>query len=222
MGFKFPPPHIQHINELLRQGEGLNLDFKQTLSSMSKIACTIVAFANTNGGTLLIGVSDDKRIVGIREEEEIYMLENAASAFCQPEVPMTLIVHEIQGKMLIEAQIPESQAKPHAARDEEGKYWVYIRNEDKTLKASREMFEVMKRNSRQAPVLVKMNETETRVIKTLAEQGSVSFSYLESLPGMKKRYLSEALILLVRAGVVRLKPGEPEDQYVYIIPKADL
>jgi len=99
---------------------------------------------------------------------------------------------------------------------------VYIRNEDKTLKASREMFEVMKRNSRQAPVLVKMNETETRVIKTLAEQGSVSFSYLESLPGMKKRYLSEALILLVRAGVVRIKPGEPEDQYVYIIPKADL
>ena len=58
-------------------GESEVLDFKKTISSASKIAKTMSAFANHKGGTLLVGVNDNKTIAGVRSEDEKYMLDLA-------------------------------------------------------------------------------------------------------------------------------------------------
>lgn len=61
-----------NILELLKQPEGKTLEFKRDLSSPSNILRTITAFANTAGGTLIIGVEDVSRfIVGIKEPHEL-------------------------------------------------------------------------------------------------------------------------------------------------------
>ena len=52
------------------------LDFKFEISDSKKIARTLVAFANTDGGRLLIGVKDNGSISGIRSEEEKYMIDS--------------------------------------------------------------------------------------------------------------------------------------------------
>ena len=67
------------IKRYLRQGEGDMLDYKQEITSANKIAKTMVSFANHKGGTLLVGVRDNKSIAGIRTEDEKYMLDLAAS-----------------------------------------------------------------------------------------------------------------------------------------------
>ncbi|MCK4854687.1 MAG: ATP-binding protein, partial [Bacteroidales bacterium] len=60
------------------------LDFKFEISDARKIARTLVAFSNTDGGKLLIGVKDNGKIAGIRSEEEYHMLEAAAELYCRP------------------------------------------------------------------------------------------------------------------------------------------
>ena len=61
------------IDHLVSQPEGKTLEFKRDLSSPKPLLKTLVAFANTAGGRLVIGVSDDRQITGVKDplaEEE--------------------------------------------------------------------------------------------------------------------------------------------------------
>ena len=82
------------------------LDFKKEISSVHRIAKSIVAFANHHGGTLLIGVNDNGTISGVRAEEEKFMLEESSKKFCNP--PVDLVIHEwnIMGKIVLEVIVP--------------------------------------------------------------------------------------------------------------------
>lgn len=103
------------------EGESDVLDFKKTISSVHKIAKTIVAFANTKGGSILIGVNDNKSLAGVKSDEDSYMIETAAQFFCYPPVPLQMIEHQIGKLSIIEVIIPNSTDKPHYAQDENGK-----------------------------------------------------------------------------------------------------
>ena len=111
-----------YIQRLISQGEHQQLDFKFEISDASKIARTLAAFANTDGGTLLIGVKDNGVIRGIESDEEVYMLELAAHQFCQPEVRFTTKEWEIDDKVILEAIVPYDDNHIHKAPDNEGKY----------------------------------------------------------------------------------------------------
>ena len=64
-----------YIQRLISEGEHVHQDFKFEISDARKIAKSISAFANTEGGRLLVGVKDNGKIAGVRSEEEIYMIE---------------------------------------------------------------------------------------------------------------------------------------------------
>lgn len=74
------------LMDLIAEGEHSQQDFKYEISSISKIAHSLSAFANTKGGRLLVGVRDNGKIAGVRSEEEIYMIDAAATYFCYPPV----------------------------------------------------------------------------------------------------------------------------------------
>ena len=110
-----------HIRSLIESGESQTLDFKFEISDSKKIAKTFVAFANTDGGTLLIGVKDNGSIAGVRSEEEYCMIEAAAKMYCKPEVGFQTRRWNIDGKTILELNIPKSSQKPHYALTEEKK-----------------------------------------------------------------------------------------------------
>lgn len=57
------PTNREHpIKSLISKGEGVDLDFKQEIQNPRKIAKSMVSFANTQGGILLIGVRDNGSI----------------------------------------------------------------------------------------------------------------------------------------------------------------
>ena len=85
-----------YIYSLIAEGEHQQQDFKFEISDARKIARTFSAFANTDGGKLLVGVKDNGRIAGIRSEEEMYMVETAAQLYCIPEIKYTMQVHYIE------------------------------------------------------------------------------------------------------------------------------
>lgn len=124
------------IEVLIEQGEHQQLDFKFEVSDSKKIARTLSAFANTDGGRLLIGVKDNGVVSGIRSEEEYYMIEAASKMYTRPEVPFDATKWDINGKVVLEIYIAPSCNKPHCAPDKDDKYKAYIRVADENILAN--------------------------------------------------------------------------------------
>lgn len=74
----------RYLLGLISEGEHSQQDFKYKVQDAAKLARSVSAFANTDGGRLLIGVCDDGHISGVRSEEEIYMMHAAAYKYCKP------------------------------------------------------------------------------------------------------------------------------------------
>ena len=79
----------------IAEGEHVRQDFKFAISDARKIAKSLSAFANTGGGRLLVGVKDNGQIAGVRSEEEIYMVEAAATVYCRPPLQLTHTIHKV-------------------------------------------------------------------------------------------------------------------------------
>jgi predicted HTH transcriptional regulator len=131
----------EYIAELFKLSENEIFDFKQNITNSSKIAKTLVAFANTKGGRILIGVSDQRKIIGIDAEEEIYMIEKAGKEYCEPEINPEFEILEY--KKYINDQLFEDvylllvdiKASPfkHFAIDEQGIRKFYLRVDDHNI-----------------------------------------------------------------------------------------
>ena len=124
------------LEKMIAEGEHLHQDFKFFLSDARKIARSVAAFANTDGGRLLIGVKDNGKIVGIKNEEDLHMIEAAAQVFCKPEVDYEPFIWEYGGKRVLEVRIAASPRAPHTAPAEDGRPTVYIRKADENKVAS--------------------------------------------------------------------------------------
>lgn len=124
------------IEALIEQGEHQQLDFKFEVTDSKKIARTLSAFANTDGGRLLIGVKDNGAISGVRSEEEYYMIEAASRMYTRPEVPFSATHWDVNGKTVLEVYIAPSPEKPHTAPDKDDKYKAYIRVADENRLAN--------------------------------------------------------------------------------------
>lgn len=125
-----------YLQQLIAEGEHQQQDFKFEISDARKIARSLSAFSNTDGGRLLIGVKDNGRIAGVRSEEEIYMIEAAAKLYCRPNVEISVQTYEVDGKTVLVAEIPKAEQKPVQVQDETGKYLAYVRIADENILAT--------------------------------------------------------------------------------------
>lgn len=118
----------------LKEGEGPCLDFKVSITSRPKIARSIVAFANSRGGRIIVGVEDNGRVVGADIGGEEYELQKAAELFCAPSIELEFEEYETHSqKMLLIANVPESKEKPHYCIDKKGRRRIYVRIEDECV-----------------------------------------------------------------------------------------
>lgn len=116
------------LEELLAKSEGKTLEFKENASALSKIVQTIIAFANTAGGTLVIGIQDKtKNIVGLanilQDEERI---ANAVADSVTPVLLPNLQFLSWRGKDLLIVTIPHSLG-PFYLQDKGETAGVYVR-----------------------------------------------------------------------------------------------
>lgn len=204
---------MKRIQFLIDQGEGDMLDFKKEISSVHRIAKTIVSFANHHGGTLLVGVNDDGTIAGIKTEEEKYMLEKASEFYCDPPINLTMREWTMKGKMILEVIVPEGFEKPYYAIDEEGKKWVYVRQADQSLLASKVMVEVLKHKHSSRPVVVQYTSKEKALLEFLKQHPRITMKEYCKLVNISRWRAQRILINLTAVGVVRLHDIEKPEYY---------
>jgi predicted HTH transcriptional regulator len=210
---------LSDLKLLIGEGEGFELEFKRKVSTPVKVAKTLMSFANTKGGIVLFGVDDDRTIVGVgSEKEEMEMIETAASFYCDPPLHPIIDTVPYKGKDVVVVTIEESDQKPHYLNvdDEEinGGTRVYIRVEDKTVEASKEVVHILRSEKPDAPPLrIVIGDSEHRLFDYLDENERITVKQFSQLVNISLRRASRSLIQLVRAGVLRIHTHEKEDYY---------
>jgi len=164
------------IAVLIEQGEHQQLDFKFEVSDSKKIARTLSAFANTDGGRLLIGVKDNGVIAGVRSEEEYYMIEAASNMYTRPPVPFEAKRWDIQGKTVLEVYIAPSPEKPHAAPDKEDHYKAYIRVADENILANEVLILSWQKKNKPDGTLLKISKPVERLFNWLDTHADISIN----------------------------------------------
>lgn len=171
-----PLTDTDYIHALIAEGEHQQQDFKFEISDARKIAKTLSAFANTDGGRLLIGVKDNGKIAGVRSDEEKYMIEAAAQLYCRPEVDYSMQTFHVEGRSVLVVQIDESEHKPVFAKDENGKSLAYIRIKDENILATPVHLRVWQQSGSPAGELIRYTEREQLLLDLLEENTSLSLN----------------------------------------------
>ena len=184
----------KYLLNLIQQGEHQTQDFKYCISDSKKIARSLVAFANTDGGRLLIGVKDNGNIAGVRSEEEYYMVEAAARIYSKPMIDFTTKQHFIDGKTGLEAIIKPSSDKPHYAVDENGKWWAYFRKDDENRLANKVMLEVWKKQKSTDGILINYSDSEKILLDYLENHEKISVSKFARIAHLTYKQAEQIII----------------------------
>ncbi|MBQ0020504.1 MAG: ATP-binding protein [Bacteroidales bacterium] len=195
-----------NIYELIAQGEHQQQDFKYMISSVTKIAHSVSAFANTDGGRLLVGVRDNGKIAGVKSEEEIYMIDAAAQTRCQPPVECLMETIREGGMTVLIASIPMADERPVCAIDEDGKPRAYIRVEDENIVASPIHLELWRQEGKDTGELQVFTDIEKEHLQLIAAQqdSEISLNNFCKRTRMQRKRAIRTLARWVRFGIVEL------------------
>ncbi len=193
-----------HIQDLIQEGEHQMLDFKFEISDSRRIARSLAAFANTDGGRLLVGVKDNGAIAGVRSDEEIHMIQAAAEMYCQPKVEYTTEEWEINGKTVLEVIIPKDKYHKHKAPDNQGVYKIFVRVKDENLVADNVLIKVWKADKFARPAKIAFTDTETLLLHYLREHGEITLKEFQELAHISKRKAEAILADFILVGTIIL------------------
>ncbi|MGM0947185.1 MAG: AlbA family DNA-binding domain-containing protein [Bacteroidota bacterium] len=205
---------LQEVKALAAKGEGLKLEFKKKIAFPEKVVRELVALANTAGGVLLVGVDDDGTVSGQRFiEEEIFVLEKAIRELIFPPLD-----YEVESVKLTEKKgvaifsIPLSNNRPHYLKEKQ-RNQAFVRVADRSVQASREVWEVLKRGKNPKDMVFTYGKKEEVLMKSLEGSGKITLKEYAKLAKLPYFLASKTLVRLVLANVLQIHPQESEDYF---------
>lgn len=207
---------LQELEDLVSKGESQLLEFKLKASFPEKIVKEMVAFSNSIGGQLFVGVDDDGRISGLKfAEEEKFVLEKAIRMHIKPGIKYESQLIPINRKRsVLHYRIFEGKKKPsYYLLDPLKKGKAYVRVNDKSVQASREMVEILKRSKNKKSYPVRLGEKEHLLFRQIEKHGKVSLSDFVEISGLSRYKASQTIINLVISNILKIEIGEKIDYF---------
>ena len=206
---------LADVQRLADIGEGQFIEFKRRVPDGRRLAKEVVAFANSGGGHLLLGVNDAGEVVGVRDaHEEMYALHEALSTHCFPEVACELErVRVSRRREVVVCRVPESTSKPHFVvnPDESERKVAYVRVRDMSIEASREAVRLMKSGT-DSDTRFEFGDKELLLMRYLDEYQRITVRQFAQLADIPSKRASHTLVLLAKAELLTLHP-DPDGDY---------
>ncbi|HKJ30985.1 MAG TPA: ATP-binding protein [Balneolales bacterium] len=195
---------IRDLKNLVKTGEGTYLEFKRTIPSPAKIAREITALANTHGGTLLVGVDDDKSLVGVSSyHEQLFLFNQAAYELCTPAVEFDLEILPYNYRDILIIRIFEAKKKPIVVQWGK-KEVVFVRIKDKSVRASIEQVSIMRHQSTGEGASFVYGPNEQKLFRYLTQYERITVKEFSNLINVNRKKASNILVNLVNAGILEL------------------
>lgn len=137
------------MSEIFRypETESSLLEFKLEVPKNDQIIKTVIGFCNQKGGKLILGVADDRTIVGIPEsivEHLLESLDNAIYEACHPTIIPVISQQRFGDKTIVVISVSSGMSKPYFRKSEGLNHGTYIRIGRSTVKATPEIIEELK------------------------------------------------------------------------------
>jgi predicted HTH transcriptional regulator len=205
---------LKELRSLVSRGENIHLEFKLKTNHPDKIAREIVAFANTEGGKLLIGVADDKELKGLKyAEEDQFLLEKVIQSLISPPINYTIETLKVdQEREILIFTINPSKTDIHSLLFE-NEQRIYVRNGDKSLQANKEMRDFLKGKFKNRNYSFQYGDKENILVKYLDLNPYITVSKYAQVANIKTAIASRTLVLLCLAGLLVITPFENEDRF---------
>ena len=211
---------ISELLNIISKGENLTVEFKQKFTEHEKIAKEMIAFANTKGGILIFGVRDNKKILGIDSEKEIAeLVKETAEHYSVPPIKYRIEFPEVRKKLLAVVFIKPSSDKPHRIEDyreklDLNKALVYVRVNDKSVLAGKEMIKLMMINPDNKPLKnYEFASNEKAVFTYLENHETIDAKTLSKFANISMRRASRTLINLVRLNMLLIHTKDNGENY---------
>lgn len=196
-----------NLKERISQGEGSQLDFKFRIDDQRKIARTLVAFANSHGGSLLIGVKDNGKIAGVNPEEEFHMIQGAADMFTKPEVKFESKTWQEGHHFVLEIVVNKSEVK-HKSLDDEGRLKSYVRVDDHTLLGNKILEKIWRLEKFGVNRPESFDEDTLGLIQSIRELQPVTISKIYRSVPLSKNKVDGIVSVLVFWRVIKMEMNE--------------
>ena len=171
------------------------------MADACKLAKSVSAFANTDGGRLLIGVRDDGHLSGVRSEEEIYMMHQAAYKFCKPEASIKFDTYHVDKRTIVIATVSPSGRRPVCALDEDGRKRAYIRINDENIVASPVHLALWREAQKPQGVMITYDDDIRLLLDAI--EGQLPLNRIVRLSRLPRHKVINLLARLIRFGNVR-------------------
>ena len=191
----------RYLLSMIREGEHQQQDFKYRVADACKLAKSVSAFANTDGGRLLIGVRDDGHLSGVRSEEEIYMMHQAAYKYCKPEASIKFDTYHAEGRTIVVATVPPSIKRPVCAQDEEGRMRAYIRINDENIVASPVHLALWRESQKPQGAMITYNDDIRKLLDVM--HGRQTLNQIVRLSRLPRHKVITLMARLIRFGTLR-------------------
>ena len=199
----------RYLQTLIREGEHQQQDFKYRVSDAMKLAKSVSAFANTDGGRLLIGVRDDGHMSGVRDDEEIYMMHQAAYRYCRPQASIKFDTYHVEGRTIVIATVPPSDKRPICAVGDDDRQRAYIRIADENIVASPVHLAIWRESQNAQGAMMTYTDTVRKLIDALQGQ-RLTLSQLVRRAAIPRPKVIALLARLVRFHVVQWEYAEQQ------------
>tara|TARA_B100000989_G_scaffold298966_1_gene291470 strand:+ start:4294 stop:4998 length:705 start_codon:yes stop_codon:yes gene_type:complete len=208
------------LTNLVERGESSFLEFKQKVTSPEKLAREIAAFANTEGGIILVGVGDKGELIGLETYlEEEFWLKQAAEQECVPPVSITFELFQIGQRDILIVHVPESPVKPVQVKAGKSSKIrkVFVRVDDASVEASNEYIQVLKQDGATQGITFEYGEKEQILFRFLREYSVITLSDFSNIAHINSYRAAKILVNLVSAGVLDFYEKDGKAHYTFSV-----
>lgn len=208
-----------YLQRVIAEGEHERQDFKYAISDAMKIARSLSAFANHSGGSLLIGVKDNGAIAGVRNEEDIYVVEQAAELYCRPAQHLEFTaLRADEGAVVIRATIEPAATLPVEAREPDGRWQAYYRVADENIVADPLMVSAWRRKYAPEPLSLMLTDAQRAIIDLLRCQGASSLRRIALNARISQASAREIVTTLAAMDILTFTFHHPTRRFLISLP----
>lgn len=199
------------LESMIEKGEGQQLSFIQNIEDKDTIIRVLCSLANTDGGSLLIGVRKNGKVIGTEPSETISFISAVAEKLCRPEIPIEFQIHQFTYKIVIEIIIQKS--KDVHLCSEDGKWKSYIRINENTFKINSVLIkylELLKKNECISPDM----SAEMSELYSFFKEKELTFTQLVKLTKIKRDKLEYLLAKLVYLNKLKFEFNDEKIHFI--------